>query len=226
MKRGRIVGAIAVAGAAAAYWFLARPRHLWWGATDEEAGAPLPGDELIADAALVATRAIATRAPIEDVWPWIAQMGQGRGGLYSYDALENLVGCDIHSADRVVAEWQDVAVGDEFRLHPDVPLTVALVEPGRALVIRGAVEMGENAPAPPYDFTWAFVLDERFDGTTRLVVRERYGYTARWARLLVEPVELVSFVMTQKMLRGIRDRAERAGTIPGASSLSEPEDRA
>jgi hypothetical protein len=68
--------------------------------------------------------------------------------------------------------------------------------------------------APPYDFTWAFVLRQQPDGTTRLLVRERYAYTRRWARLLVEPVELVSFVMTRKMLRGIRDRAEPLGPSP------------
>ena len=63
--------------------------------------------------------------------------------------------------------------------------------------------------APPYDFTWAFTLRDELDETTRLVVRERYAYKRPWARLLVEPTELVSFLMSQKMLRGIRDRAER-----------------
>ena len=214
MSRRSVACITGIAGAVAGYWFLARPRHLRWGAADDEVDAPLPGDDLVPNPHLTATRAIGVRATPSEVWPWIAQMGQGRGGLYSYDALENLVGCDIHSADRIVPEWQDVAVGDDFRLHPEVPLSVALVEPGRALVIRGAVEMGEDAPAPPYDFTWAFVLRDRGDGTTRLLVRERYRYTERWAPLLVEAVELVSFVMSQKMLRGIRDRAERGAPIP------------
>jgi hypothetical protein len=141
--------------------------------------------------------------------PGSRSSGRGRGGFYSYDALENLVGCDIHSADRVVAEWQDVKVGDQVRLAPEVGLGVAVVEPGRALVLRGGVPMG--AVPSPYDFTWAFVLRERPDGTTRLVARERYGYTRRWAPLLVEPVAVVAFVMSQRMLRGIRDRAERGG---------------
>jgi len=139
-------------------------------------------------------------------------LGQGRGGFYSYDFLENLVGCDIHSADRIVPEWQDVGVGDEVKLHPKVALAVAALEPGRSLVLRGGVPMG-NTP-PPYDFTWAFVLRERPDRTTRLLVRERYAYTRRWAPLVVEPVEAVSFVMSQKMLRGIRDRAERTAGRP------------
>ena len=211
MRRRSLVVPSSIA-VAAAYMFVARPWHLRWGATDDEVDADLPGDDLLPTADLTATRGISIRARAADVWPWIAQMGQGRGGLYSYDALENVLGCDIHSADRIVPEWQDVTVGDEFRLHPDVPLAVALVEPGRALVIRGAVEMGEGAPPPPYDFTWSFVLRDDGDGTSRLVVRERYRYTARWAPLLVEPVELVSFVMTQKMLRGIRERAERSAS--------------
>ena len=99
-----------------------------------------------------------------------------------------------------------MAVGDEVKLYPDGPLDVAAVEPGRAIVLRGGVRMGNVAP--PYDFTWAFVLCEQPDGTTRLLVRERYAYSKWWALLLVEPAAAASFVMTQKMLRGIRDRAE------------------
>ena len=84
-----------------------------------------------------------------------------------------------------------------------------MVEQGRALVLRGGVPMG--AAPPPYDFTWAFALREEPGGTTRLLVRERYAYSRWWAPLLVEPVAAVSFLMTQRMLRGIRDRAERGG---------------
>ncbi len=190
----------------AAYVLLARPRHLRWGATDEEALGPLPGDDLLPASDLSATRAVTVRASADRVWPWLAQMGQGRGGLYSYDFLENLVGCQMHSADRIVPELQGLSMGDQVRLHPEVPLDVAALQPGRALVLGGGVPMGESAP--PYDFTWAFVLREQPDGTTRLLVRERYAYTQWWSSLLVEPVEAVSFVMSQKMLRGIRDRAE------------------
>ena len=117
---------------------------------------------MIASPDLSATRGITIRASADEVWPWIAQLGQGRGGFYSYDFFENLVGCDIHSADRVVPEWQDVAVGDEVKLYPEGPLDVVGVEVGRSLVIRGGVAMG-NTP-PPYDFTWAFVLQEQSDG--------------------------------------------------------------
>jgi hypothetical protein len=197
-------GAAAVAAAAAA-----RPALLRWGADSEEAEETLPGDEVVGPADLIATRAISILAATREVWPWIAQLGQGRGGFYSYDVLENLVGCDIHSAGRVVPEWQHVEVGGEIRLAPQVGLLVATVLPGRALVLHGGVPIG-NA-SPPYDFSWAFVLKEGPDGTSRLLVRERYRYTRPWSGLLVEPVSVVSFVMTQKMLRGIRDRAQGSG---------------
>jgi hypothetical protein len=209
--KGRLVGVTtALGGAAAAYMLFARPAHLSWGATDQESAEPLPGDHLIENADLSATRAISIRASADQVWPWLAQLGQERGGFYSYDFLENLVGCEIHSANRIVPEWQDVRVGDEVKFSPEVGLVVALLEPGRSLVLRGGIPLGNTAP--PYDFTWAFTLRDDPDETTRLLVRERYTYKRRWARFLIEPVEAVSFVMSQKMLRGIRDRAERRAT--------------
>jgi hypothetical protein len=199
--------ALATGGALLVGLALARTRYLRWGATDDEVNGALPGDELVAHADIIATRGVTIAAHPDAVWPWIAQLGQGRGGFYTYDFLENLVGCDIHSADRIVPEWQHVALGDEVRLHPEIGLRIAALEPGRALVLQGGVPMGPVPP--PYDCTWAFVLGERRDGSTRLVMRERYGYTRWWSALLVEPVQLVSFVMSERMLRGIRRRVEK-----------------
>jgi hypothetical protein len=216
MSRRTVAGVTVIGGAAAAYILVVRPWHLRWGATGQESRESLPGDDLIADPDLSATRAIAIRAAAGQVWPWIAQLGQGRGGFYSYDFLENLVGCDIHSADRIESEWQDVGVGDQVRLAPKVGLAVAFLERGRSLVLRGGIPLGNTAP--PYDFTWAFVLRDEPDGTTRLLVRERYAYTRSWARLLVEPAEAVSFVMSRKMLRGLRNRTENT-----AASIGEPD---
>lgn len=218
---GVIVRSAALAmGALGAYVLVLRERQLRWGATAEEAAAALPGDALLPTADLAATRAITIRADAEQVWPWLAQMGQGRGGLYSYDWLENLVGCQMASSDSVVPQWQDVAVGDDFRLHPDIALTVAHVDPPRALVVRGGVSPAgrpsTDAPAMPYDFTWAFVLVPAGQGRTRLLVRERYVYLTAGARPLVEAVSVVSFVMTERMLRGIRDRAEGSSIRAGA----------
>jgi hypothetical protein len=160
------------------------------------------------------------RASADGVWSWIAQLGQGKGGFYSYDLLENLVGCDIHSADRMMPEWQHVEVGDEIRLAPGIALVVAAAEPGRSLVLRGAVPLARSTA--PYDFTWAFALRDGPAGTTRLLVRERYAYARSWARLIVEPTQPLSFVMSQKMLRGIRDRAERGPACGGSASRLRP----
>jgi hypothetical protein len=201
------VSVTALGGAAAAYIFVARSRFLRWGATDQEIDEPLPGDELVPNADITATRVITIRASADQVWPWIAQLGQGRGGFYSYDFLENLIGANIHSADRIVPELQEIDVGDEVLLGPEFGYDVALLERGRTLVLRGGFPM-ENI-APPYDATWAFVLRPEPDKTTRLLVRERYAYKRPWAPFIVEPTEALSFVMSQKMLRGIKERAER-----------------
>lgn len=203
---------VALAGAIGCAGAFVRSRYLRWGATDAEMQMALPGDDLVKDADLTATRAVTVHAGPDEVWPWIAQLGQGRGGFYSYDFLENLAGCRMHSADRIVPEWQSVQVGSEVNLHPEVAYDVAISDPGRALVLRGSVPMG-NVPAP-YDSTWAFTLNEAPGGTTRLVVRERYGYTRWWAPLLIEPTGVISFIMSQRMLRGIRTRAEHAIACP------------
>jgi len=208
MRFRQILGITAIGGAAVAGVLAVRRWQLRWGATGQEAGGCLPGDDIIAAPDLTATRAISIDTPIGQVWPWIAQLGQGRGGFYSYDFLENLVGCDIHSANRIMPAWQDIGHGDQIRLAPQVALAVATVEPGQSLVLRSGDPTGDASP--PYDFTWAFVLKDAPGGTTRLVVRERYAFLRPWARVLVEPVEAVSFVMSQKMLRGIRDRAEQS----------------
>lgn len=141
-----------------------------------------------------ATRAITINARTDAVWPWVAQLGQGRGRLQSYDWAENVVGCDIHSVQRIVADWQSIGVGDALHLHPDEALTVTLAEPRRALVLRGAVPI---AAAPtPYDFTWAFVLRPSPGGATRLVgangtctvaVGRRFGQTGAASQLRHEP---------------------------------------
>jgi len=158
-------GVTAAASAVAVYILLGRPRQLRWGATNREYGEPLPGDDLIADPDLTATRAITIRAPASQVWPWIVQLGQGRGGFYSYDFLENLIGCDIHSAGRIVPEWQDLKPGDQVKLAPQAGLAVAHLEPGRSVVLRGGVPSGNSAP--PYDFTWAFVVKDEQRGGVR-----------------------------------------------------------
>ncbi|HET8989366.1 MAG TPA: SRPBCC family protein [Humibacillus sp.] len=213
-RAGLIAGSAALA--AFAGWTF-RWTYLHYGASGGEPVETLPGDDLLPAADLVATRAITIAATPDQVWPWLAQLGQGRGGFYSYDRLENLAGCEIESADRIHPEWQDVRVGDPFRLHPKLALVVAEVNPGHSLVIDGRARPGE--PAPPYDFTWAFVVRRHPGLRTRLIVRERFGYTTPASRLIVEPLAAGSALMTRKMLHGIQERVEAArpgGPQPGS----------
>ncbi|MCL2422674.1 MAG: SRPBCC family protein [Micrococcales bacterium] len=185
---------------------LLRAAWLHFGATEAELDAHLPGDDLVEHANLVATRAVTIDAPPEEVWRWVVQLGADRGGFYSYDGLENLVGCNLRSADQVEDRWQHLETGDRIYLHPTIWMAVAEITPNRALVLHGSG--GPDAPMP--ESTWAFVLHRAQRGRTRLVIRERYGYRSGWDGLLVEPLAAVSFVMTEKMMRGIRSRAQAA----------------
>src|ERR1041385_6605355 len=127
-----------------------RQRVLSWGATDSEADARLPGDELLEDADTVSTRAITIDAPAAAVWPWLAQMGPSpRGGAYTYDWIENLLGLDMHSVDRVLPEYQRPQVGEAIGYGANT-MTFALVEPERVLATRSA----------DGNWVWTFVLEE------------------------------------------------------------------
>jgi hypothetical protein len=177
--------------------FLRKP-VLTWGATGEEADARLPGDELLEDADGVATRAVEIDAPPSAVWPWIAQMGPSpRGGAYTYDWIENLLGLGMHSVDRVLPEFQQPQVGDTLGYGSN-RMRVELVEPERALAWRS-----ENG-----NWVWTFVLEPR-GGSTRLISRNRFRLPTLAARLGMVPMEPASLVMERKMLLGIKERAER-----------------
>ena len=193
------------------YGFILLPWHTRWGATEAEASMTLPGDEIVPEPKTKATRAITIQAPAAEVWSWLVQIGHGRGGMYSYDWLENLVGCDLHSAERIHPEWQDLQVGDPVHKGPEgYPYyTVQTIESGRILTLQSNnPQTGELAPS-----SWAFVLHGNQDGNaTRLITRQLVGYEPSLANFLIWRVatEPISFVMEQRMLRTLRDRAEGA----------------
>ena len=191
MKPTRALALVTVA--VALYFRFLRSPILTWGSTDSEAGARLAGDELLEDADGVSTRAIDIDAPASAVWPWIAQMGPSpRGGAYTYDWIENLLGLDMHSVDRVLPEFQEPRIGDTIGYGPN-RMRVERVEPGRVLAWRS--EDG--------NWVWSFVLRER-DGRTRLISRNRFRLPTLGVRLGMLPMEPASLVMERKMLRGIR----------------------
>jgi hypothetical protein len=189
--------AAAAAGAFLYRKFLRQP-VLTWGATVEEAAARLPGDELLEDADGVATRAITIDAPRSAVWPWIAQMGPSpRGGAYTYDWIENLLGLNMHSADRVLPEYQHPQVGDGFGYGGN-KMSFKIVEPEHVLAAQSA----------DGNWVWTFVLEEQ-DGSTRLISRNRFRLPKLKDKIGMIPMEPGSLVMERKMLLGIKERAER-----------------
>lgn len=213
----RWLPAVVVAGAAslAAWKQVVDPWQQRWGATGDEVGMGLPGDGLVAEPASQVTRAITIDARPEAVWPWIVQLGADRGGFYSYEPLENLFGLHIHNADEIVPEWQDRSVGD--LVYADAKGSggwyVMEVLPGEALVMKvGDVKAGRPVGRDEqlkWEFLWTFVVRPLPGGRSRLIVRERTGFGSRATEAMMSPIGLVSFVMTQKMLRGIKARAER-----------------
>jgi hypothetical protein len=181
------------------YLLVIRPWHLRWGATEDETRRTLPGDELVPQPAWESTRAVNIWAPATEIWPWLVQMGQGRGGLYTYDWLENLAGLDIHSTNRIIPELQHLEVGDSVGFSAEGEPTVAAIEPNRLL----ALHISSN-------FSWAFVLEEITERTTRLILRSRIDAKPRQLFALAYSllVELPHFIMERKMLLGIKERAE------------------
>ncbi len=199
--------AVVAVGLEVASYPLWRRRCLTWGTTAEEADGPLPGDDLLGEPALVTTRAVTVDTAPEAIWPWLAQMGPGRGGAYTYDWIENMLGLDMHSADEILPEFQHLEVGDAYRLGRSGPLLrVAVLEPQRSLVFRS--DDGQ--------WVWAFALVPAGDGT-RLISRNRIATTGgtplsrQFFEYVMEPGSLL---MERKMLLGIKDRAERHPDAP------------
>src|SRR5436190_21803862 len=189
--RRRLVTLAFVAAIGFLYSRLLRGLILTWGATDDEARSRLPGDELLESADGVSTRAISIAAPSTSVWPWLAQMGPApRGGAYTYDWLENLLGLNMHSADGILAEYQHPRVGESFGFGANT-MHFAVVEPEHVLAMQSA----------DGNWVWAFVLEER-DGRTRLVSRNRFRPPKLRDKVGMIPMEPASLVMERKMLHG------------------------
>jgi len=204
-------GAFAAGLAAAAYPLLLRTRCVTWRSTTDEVSREMPGDDLLPKPDMLATRAISIEAPASAIWPWLVQMGSGRGGAYTYDWIENLFGLSMHSANEILPQFQDLKVGDVLPLGKTGPrLRVEVLDPERALVFRS--EDGA--------WVWAFALYPR-NGRTRLVSRNRIAtpdasFGVRLVNLLV--MEPGSLVMEAKMLRGIKERAERLNSRQSPSA--------
>lgn len=210
--RNTIAGFAAIGGigVVTAYIYKIRPWHLRWGATDQEISESLPGDKVKPDAEVQTTHAITINAPAAVVWKWLVQIGQGRGGFYSYDWLENLFGLDIKNAQEIVSDWQELKVGDFVRSahaewfggkYKDITgWYVMQMEKNRALVLRDEIEQG----------SWAFILKPIGENQTRLIARIRGNKPTNLTMKLFNfgIFEPAHFIMERKMLLTLKQRAE------------------
>ena len=193
-----LVTAGTLIGGAALYRSLLRGPILTWGATRDEVRGRLPGDELLEEADGTATRAITIDAPPAAVWPWIAQMGPSpRGGAYTYDWIENLLGLNMHSVNHVLPEFQHPQVGDGFGYGPN-EMSFRVVEPEHVLA----------AQSKDGNWVWTFVIEETHDGKTRLISRNRFRLPKVKDKIGMIPMEPASLLMERRMLYGIKQRAE------------------
>lgn len=172
-----------------------------YGAMDEEINASYPGDELVPDPRITYTRAVSIAAAPEEIYPWIAQLGADKGGMYSYTWLEALIQCPQTNADRIHEEWQGLEVGDKVLMCPDENMPpaylVAMIEENQTIVL-GHKEKDDWVEV------WQFNLMPQDDGTTRLVIRSRSAAEG-WFWDAIRPGE---FIMMRRMMLGIKERAE------------------
>jgi hypothetical protein len=187
---------------AALYWVVMRPWFACWGSTASDIARVMPGDAAVVAPTYSATLAITIDAPPEYVWPWLMQMGYQRGGLYSYDWLDRLFGyLDRPSADVVLPQFQRLAVGDEIPVGRGQGFPVTAIEPLRTLVLSGT---GDG-----FAWVWQFGLYPLDEGRTRFVSRNLVRVPpsiGSW--LFMRVIEPAAFLMTRRMLLGLRSRAE------------------
>ncbi len=204
LKKFSIGLAAMVAAVTGVYLWLIRPWYERWGATGEEVQRPMPGDDEVKRPMIKSTHAVTINARPEEIWPWLVQIGTGRAGWYSYDWIENRMGLNVSSADRILPEFQHLQVGDSIPLAPGIGIPVKAIELNRSLLLVGHdPNIGEAS--------WVFGLYPLDETHTRLVSRfyDRLPLTPGGilSLLVVDPG---SFVMSRKMLLGIKQRAERA----------------
>jgi hypothetical protein len=165
------------------------------------------GDVFVTLPSYETTFGVTIDAPPAAIWPWLVQMGYRRGGLYSYDWLDRLFGyLDAPSADRILPEWQLLAVGDVIPIGRGAGFPVKAIEPFRSLVLGGYDR----------DIEWSWELAvRRLDGRrTRLVSRNRvWARRTLRSRVMMWLIEPAAFLMTRKMLLGIKRRAESVVSV-------------
>jgi hypothetical protein len=191
-----------------------RSERSHWGIDAALASRPYPGDDLVASPRWAWTHGVEIDAAVEEVWPWVAQLGADRGGFYSYQWLENVLGCDLRNAETLHSDWA-LHDGDSVRLHPKMPpLRVAVFEPNRCFAVHASADPAARASGKPWaEVSWLFYLEPLGTHRSRLISRYRCATSDDLAtRLSLGPtlVEPVGFAMDRRMLLGVKERVEAA----------------
>lgn len=192
------------------YILIIRPLLIYWGATTEEIYSTLPGDEYIESPEINTTKAILINSKPVDIWPWVVQMGQGRGGHYSYDWLENLFGFQVHSVREILPQWQHLKEGDTINFSACRKMVVDQIESEKHLLLlehdKKQKKTRKNMPRA----SWLIYLQPLENGTTHLISHIRYAYRPGIINFLKMRlfIELAGFIMERRMLLGIKERAE------------------
>jgi len=209
---GSIPAIVVLLALALSYWFVLRARYRVWGATKEDITRVMPGDAEVPDPSYETTLAVTIDALPSEIWPWLVQLGYRRGGLYSYDWLDRLFGfLDAPSAERILPEYQRLDAGDVIPIGRGAGFPVTAVEPRRLLVLGGERD--------GFQWTWQLALFPVDEQRTRLVSRNRARLPKTLgASMFMAVLEPAAFIMTRKMLLGLKRRAEaiasgRSGAI-------------
>ncbi|MDH4200558.1 MAG: SRPBCC family protein [Spirochaetia bacterium] len=193
-----------------------RQSMLHWGTSPTEVTRVMPGDELLPDSVMTSTRAIDINVSPEKVWPWLVQMGQGRGGFYSYDWLESLIGLDIQNTDKIIPSLQNLKKGDLIPFSKAGGINVIEIKPEHLLVLSGTLitpkgTKGHVAGETMVGGTWVFNLEKAGDQSSRLIVRSRIAqFKPVWiSKIFMRLLEPAHFIMERKMILGIKERSEK-----------------
>ncbi len=199
--------------------FFLKPFRNRWGLSKEEARRKLPGDGLVIEPKTKFTHTITINAPAEYVWPWVAQMGQGRGGFYTYEALENLIGLNIYNSDVVLPEFQNPKIGDIIPFGPDSGYPIVIYEEGSAMAIETKLNLETNNDYDPnisipenfLHLTWLWYVEALNGNRSRFISRNRVAYGPSLKAKLIFGFfsEPIVYAMDRKMCLGIKKRAER-----------------
>jgi hypothetical protein len=238
-----MIGAVAAGAAAVGFYYKVRPWWRTWGVDPAEAELPLAGDDLVPEPTVVDTRGITIDAPPSAIWPWLVQMGYGRGGWYSYDQLD----MKGRSSDTIVPEWQTLEPDDTMPTHPGGGFLVKVVEPEKALVLfldNAIVEgwrrtegdeletptpglafagaMSERSMPGAFAVSWTFALQPTDDGRTRLLERFRGAIETETpgSRLGAPFMGFGVFVMMQRQMVGLKERAEGLAREQGIAAIA------